>query len=86
MRGPLRLLLLLALVLGTLSPAFLVAADGAQAQKKGEKQGSKKGPKLTKLRPVKGALKIKVGVADQKADMSTTTGSSGWASSTPGAR
>jgi hypothetical protein len=60
-RGSLRLLLLFALVLGTLAPGFLVVADGAHAQKKG--------PKLTKLRPVTGALQIKVGIADQKDDM-----------------
>jgi hypothetical protein len=60
-RAYLRFLLLFALVLGTLAPGFLAVADSAQAQKKG--------PKLTKLRPVTGALKIKVGIADQKADM-----------------
>jgi hypothetical protein len=41
--------------MGTLAPGFLALSGTAEAE--------------TKLRPVKGALKIKVGIADQKADV-----------------
>jgi hypothetical protein len=50
-----RLVLLLALVLGTLAPGFLALSGTAEAD--------------TRLHPVKGALKVKVGIADQKADL-----------------
>ncbi len=55
MSSPLRLLLFLALALGTLAPAFLAIAERADAD--------------TRLRPVKGTLHTKVGIADQKKDM-----------------
>ena len=56
MSTPLRLLVLLALALGTLAPALLMCTDRADAA-------------LTPLHPVKGTLHVKVGVADQKKDM-----------------
>ena len=62
MRSPLRLLLLLALVLGTLAPGLLALAGPADAQDRDR-------PRLTRLKPVTGPLAIRVGVADQKADM-----------------
>ena len=58
-----RLLLIAALVLGTLAPGFLALSGTAEAQRRGD------GPRLTRLHPVKGALKVKVGIADQKADV-----------------
>jgi hypothetical protein len=57
-----RMLVMLALVLGTLAPAFLTLAGRAEAQ-------SSDGPRLTRLHPVTGALHTRVGVADQKDDM-----------------
>ncbi len=55
MSFPLRLLLFLALAIGTLAPAFLAIAERAEAD--------------TRLRPVTGTLHTKVGIADQKKDM-----------------
>jgi hypothetical protein len=61
-RSPLRLLLLLALAIGTLAPGFLALAGPAEAQDRDR-------PRLTRLKPVTGPLAIRVGVADQKSDM-----------------
>jgi hypothetical protein len=56
------MLLLVVLALGTVAPGFLALAEPAEAQ-------SKDRPRLTRLKPVKGPLAIRVGIADQKADM-----------------
>jgi hypothetical protein len=56
------MLLLVVLALGTVAPGFLALAGPAEAQ-------SKDRPRLTRLKPVKGPLAIRVGIADQKADM-----------------
>jgi polysaccharide biosynthesis protein PslG len=53
--SPLRLVVLLALALGTVAPAFLAVAGRADAE--------------TRLHPVTGTLHTKVGIADQKKDM-----------------
>jgi hypothetical protein len=50
-----RLFLLLALVMGTLAPGFLALSGTARGD--------------TRLHPVKGALHVKVGIADQKDDV-----------------
>jgi hypothetical protein len=55
-------LLLLALVLGTLAPGFLALSGTAEAQDRSR-------PRVTPLKPVKGPLSVRVGVADQKPEM-----------------
>ena len=65
MSSPLRLALLLVLALGTLAPAFLALSGSAAAQ------GRPEAERQTRLRPVTGPLRIRVGIADQKPDMFT---------------
>jgi hypothetical protein len=57
------MLVLIVLALGTLAPGFLTLAGTAEAQESGD------GPRLTRLRPVSGALQVRVGIADQKDDL-----------------
>ena len=57
-----RMLLIVVLALGTVAPGLLALAAPADAR-----PGDR--PRLTRLHPVTGALNIRVGIADQKADM-----------------